>query len=239
MTGQATSLQHADTWRQFASFLRRPELPERASGVSARAFPVLGQLLLLDVLLMTALIGIAALLSALGVKLPEHLLSGMKLTGPLIAFIIVGAPIGEEIIFRGWLSGRLSHIGATILLGIGVIALMAFSATGRVPIGLAVLAAVLVLAAGLVWWRRGRPPLAFFARHFRWFYYGSALAFGTVHLTNFAAGNALLLLPLTLPQLLLGLILGFARVRFGLWSSMLFHAVHNTLFISLVLLGMG
>jgi hypothetical protein len=97
----------------------------------------------------------------------------------------------------------------------------------------------LVAAAVLLWRKRGRPPMGWFARHARWFYLLSALAFASVHLTNFTEGNAALLLPLTLPQFLLGLILGYVRVMFGLWASVLMHAVHNTLFISLVLAGAG
>jgi hypothetical protein len=81
--------------------------------------------------------------------------------------------------------------------------------------------------------------MAFFARHFRWFYWGSALAFAGIHLSNFTEGNALFLLPLTLPQLLLGLILGYVRVHFGIWANTAFHAAHNSLFIGLVLWGMS
>jgi hypothetical protein len=79
--------------------------------------------------------------------------------------------------------------------------------------------------------------MPFFRRHFRWFYFLSTLAFASVHLTNFTEGNALILLPLTLPQLLLGLILGYARVQFGLWADVLLHAAHNSLFVGLLLVG--
>ena len=81
--------------------------------------------------------------------------------------------------------------------------------------------------------------MAVFRRNFRWFYLGSALAFASVHLVNFSGGMALFLLPLTLPQLLLGLILGYARVQFGLWSCILLHAAHNALFLGLILAGAG
>ena len=104
---------------------------------------------------------------------------------------------------------------------------------------LSILVAGTLVAIYLLWRKRGRPPMPFFQRHFRWFYFGSALAFASVHLTNFTEGNALILLPLTLPQFLLGLILGYARVRFGLWASVLLHAAHNSLFVGLLLAGAG
>ena len=173
MTGQATSLGLASwaprEWRSFASFVRRPDLPDRASGQRLAAFGA--------VLLAAGLLAGAALLS---------------LPGPRGALALV----------------------AVLVLGVAA-------------------------AIALLWRKRGQPPMGWFARHFRWFYLLSALAFASIHLTNFTEGNAALLLPLTLPQLLLGLILGYARVSFGLWSSMLMHGLHNTLFIGLVLAGAG
>ena len=247
MTGQATSLGLASwaprEWRSFASFVRRPDLPDRATGPRLAAFGALLQLLVLDLLLMAVLIGGLAGLTALGVRLPGHLLEDLELGPALIAFIVVGAPLGEELVFRGWLSGRPGHVGATlVLLAAGLLAGAALLSLPG-PRGALALVALLVLgvaaAVALLWRKRGRPPMGWFARHFRWFYLLSALAFASIHLTNFTEGNAALLLPLTLPQLLLGLILGYARVSFGLWSSMLMHGLHNTLFIGLVLAGAG
>lgn len=247
MTGQVTSLGFAGwaprEWRSFAAFVQRPDLPDRATGPRPAAFGALLQLLVLDLLLMAVLIGGLAGLTALGVRLPGHLLEDLELAPALIAFIVIGAPLGEELVFRGWLSGRPGHVGATlVLLAAGLLAGAALLLLPQ-PRGAFALVALLVLggaaAVALLWRKRGRPPMGWFARHFRWFYLASALAFASIHLTNFTEGNAALLLPLTLPQLLLGLILGYARVTFGLWSSMLMHAVHNSLFIGLVLAGAG
>ena len=243
MTGQATSLGLASwapgEWRSFASFVRRPDLPDRATGPRLAAFGALLQLLVLDLLLMAVLIGGLAGLTALGVRLPGHLLEDLELGPALIAFIVAGAPLGEELVFRGWLSGRPGHVGAFVTLLAAAVGVTAGRMLGLPLVGLAFLGAGAVVAIYLLWRKRGRPPMPFFARHFRWFYLGSALAFASIHLTNFTEGNAALLLPLTLPQLLLGLILGYARVSFGLWSSMLMHGLHNTLFIGLVLAGAG
>lgn len=239
MTGQATSLQHAGTWRRFGAFVKHPDLPERATGFTAAAFPVLGKLFALDVLLMATLIGLAALLEALGVKFPGHLLADMELEGWLIALIVVGAPLLEETIFRGWLSGRPGHVLAVLLVLAGAFAFSVMLAAQQLAGAFIVFAVFGLLAILAIWWKRRSGAMGWFQRHFRWFYYGSALAFGSVHLTNFDSGNALILLPLTLPQLLLGLILGFVRTRFGLWSSILMHAAHNTLFISLALASAG
>ena len=239
MAGEVTSPQSTGTWKRFVAFVRRPELPQRPTGVRLAALPVLGKLFALDLLLMGVLIGIAAGASALGIEMPEHLLDKLELTTPLILFILVAAPLGEELIFRGWLSGRPGHVGAFVALLAAAVGVTAGRMLGLPLVGLALLVAGVLVAIYLLWRKRGRPPMPFFARHFRWFYFGSALAFASIHLTNFTEGNALILLPLTLPQFLLGLILGYARIQFGLWASVLFHAAHNSLFVGLLLAGAG
>ena len=65
------------------------------------------------------------------------------------------------------------------------------------------------------------------------------MLFALAHLANYTEGEAVLLLPLVVPQLLAGLIFGYARVTYGLWSGMLLHMMHNALFISLVVLSTG
>lgn len=237
MTGELTSPQSAGTWRQFGAFVRRPELPDEATGVRLATLPVLAKLFALDLLLMALLIGGAALATALGMEMPEHLLDQMEFTPLLLAFILIGAPLGEELLFRGWLSGKSSHVIATLVLVATVIALGAVTLTGRLAVMMAVafIGGMLIVLA--LWLRRGRPPMPFFRRHFRWFYLLSTAAFASIHLANFTEGSALILLPLTLPQFLLGLILGYARVQFGLWASVLLHAAHNSLFVGLLLAG--
>jgi len=41
------------------------------------------------------------------------------------------------------------------------------------------------------------------------------------------------------PQLIVGLILGYARVTYGLWSDIALHMLHNGLLIGLVVLQKG
>jgi membrane protease YdiL (CAAX protease family) len=239
MAGEVTSPQSPGVWRQFGGFVRRPHLPGRVTGIRLAALPQLGRLFALDLLLMAVLIGIAAGASALGLDMPEHLLDQLELTAPLLLFILVLAPLGEELIFRGWLSGRPGQVAAFISLLAAAVGLTAARMLGQPWVGVALFAVGVLAAPYLLWRKRGRAPMPFFARHFRWFYFGSALAFASIHLANFTEGNALVLLPLTLPQFLLGLILGYARVHFGLWASILLHAAHNSLFVGLLLAGAG
>ena len=77
-------------------------------------------------------------------------------------------------------------------------------------------------------WFTGAFPLFF------WF---ATLAFALVHIANFEFGGSwsslAMLLPLVLPQFILGMMLGYVRVRFALWAAILLHAAHNATALSL------
>ena len=225
----------ASEWRGFARFLRNPTLPDRAQVSltgSARALP---PLFALDMALMVVVLGAIGVAMALGLKLPDHMLNDLKLTPALVGFIVIGAPIAEEILFRGWLSGRPGHVLAVLLLLAGGAALIV--ADGPV-VKLAGSAVAVVLAGIALVSLRGRAALPWFQRHFRWFYYASALSFAGMHLTNFSSGGlSLTLLPLVLPQLVLGLILGYLRVNRGLLTGAALHMLHNAVFAGLMLAG--
>ncbi|MBT8310380.1 MAG: CPBP family intramembrane metalloprotease [Flavobacteriaceae bacterium] len=81
-----------------------------------------------------------------------------------------------------------------------------------------------------------RAPITLFCKYknvFRWVYYGLALAFGYVHITNYdMTTNVLLFSPiLVAPQIILGLFLGLIRVQLGLLYAMIFHAVYNAILV--------
>jgi membrane protease YdiL (CAAX protease family) len=249
MTGPATSAVASAglarwipaEWRDFAAFLRRPALPQQVTGIRLAALGATLRLFGLDLLLMGLLIAIAALATALGFHLPENAIDSLDL-GPLwLTIIIVVAPIAEELVFRSWLSGRPGHVTAAIAMLIGI-ALPVISGPQGHPILLfGSVAIAVVVALGLLFWLRGRPPFPWFGRHLAWFYAASALLFASAHLANYTQGASLVLLVLVVPQLIAGLILGYARITYGLWSDILLHMLHNGLLISLVVLqkGMG
>ena len=226
-------------WRSFASFLKRPALPEQMTGIRLSAFGRTLQLFGLDLLLMALLVGVVGLATRLGFHMPENEIDKLTLGPGWLAIIIVAAPLGEELIFRSWVSGRPGHVWAAVALlaGVGLAFLSGPQAHPILLLGSLLLAAIVAIA--LVIWLRKRPAMGFFSRHFTWFYLASALLFALAHLGNYSQGTMLILLPLVVPQLIAGLVFGYARVTFGLWSDMLLHMMHNGLLISLVLLSKG
>ena len=75
-------------------------------------------------------------------------------------------------------------------------------------------------------------------KFYGWIFYLMALAFGLMHIMNFEPSlNIYLLAPiLVAPQILIGINLGYLRVRFGLIWSILFHAFYNGVLMSIALL---
>ncbi|QKG72252.1 CPBP family intramembrane glutamic endopeptidase [Erythrobacter mangrovi] len=239
-TSGSTEVAHANTlrgeWARFGSFLKRPVLPERAPLPNLTSLAAVWRLLVLDLLIMSMLLAAGALASAAGVELPETALAGMELSPGLILAAVVFAPLGEELLFRSWLSGRPGHMLAFLaLLGGGTATALAVAGRDQAYYLTAATITLLLTALALYLLRR-RNALRWFARIFPIAFWLSALLFASAHLFNFSEENLLALAPLVLPQFAIGLVLGYARVNYGLWSSMLLHLLHNGAFISLVLL---
>ncbi len=81
-----------------------------------------------------------------------------------------------------------------------------------------------------------RAPIVLFChnKQFKYLFYGFAIVFGFIHIANYEISSTILLLsPLLIsPQIALGLILGYTRVKLGLLYAILLHMVFNGLLIS-------
>ena len=128
-------------------------------------------------------------------------------------FAVIVAPLFEEVMFRLILKFRSNflilwsiHIGVALHLG---------------------QKRSLLKTARKVW-----------DKFYGWIFYFMAVAFGLMHIMNFEPSlNIYLLAPiLVAPQILIGINLGYLRVRFGLIWSILFHALYNGILMSIALL---
>lgn len=82
----------------------------------------------------------------------------------------------------------------------------------------------------IIWWKD----------NFKTIFWVFTIVFAGVHFSNFASTVPIYFAPiLVLPQFVLGIMLGYIRVGWGTRYSMLFHAVHNGIPISLMLLSGG
>ncbi|TCD04783.1 CPBP family intramembrane metalloprotease [Erythrobacteraceae bacterium CFH 75059] len=226
-------------WRQFARFLRRPRVPARARRPDRRSVAATGRLLLLDFALMAALLVIGGTAYLAGAEFPDNALQDLAWTAPVLLLIIVGAPVMEETLFRGWLSGRPGHALALLTLGAGAAALSFVAAGGGASPNIAALAigaGTAAMAAAALWTLRQHDRPAWYARAFPLFFWASALAFASIHIWNYTGPQNWVVFVLVIPQLIAGTIFGYARVHYGLWSAIALHMLHNGTAVTLALL---
>ena len=231
-------------WIEWARFVRRPRLPAAREAFGGRAMAEVGQLLALVIAIDFALVlGLSWLSARLGVKTPDF--EQLRKFGPVVT-LLAGAlamPILEEIVFRGWLSGRrrvLVFVGLLVALIMSLVAarVMLGSSPTRTMAVLVLVWVLVWLAATvtLVWKGKGDTP-GWFVRGFPLLYFASALLFGLAHISNYDLSRPWVLLPFVVPQAIAGLIFGFARVRYGMWANIALHGLSNALFLGLTLAG--
>ncbi|MEO5911064.1 MAG: CPBP family glutamic-type intramembrane protease [Pelobium sp.] len=160
-------------------------------------------------------------------KLPDFELFKLKEKKILLFFmVVVFAPIVEELIFRY----QLKSYRLAILLYFLFLAGMLYRLTS-VFLLFAILTPVFILclfvylAMNKNSFQRFKIINLTFPSHF----YLTAICFGLVHISNYSNpldyGFPIILL--VLPQLFIGLILGYVRMRFGLSKSIIMHAGYN------------
>lgn len=226
-------------WRQLGAFLVRPVLPELQ--VENEAMLILARIFALDVLAMLLLVVVAAIAVATGVYVPETALAGIEFTPIVLLMVLVGAPVFEELVFRGWLSGKPGAVFALLLILGGA---AGFWFVHRINLtlsfGLVIAGVVGALLCLVLLRKRGTMP--WFASLFPLFFWTSAAGFALVHILNFdmsgSLASQLILLPLVLPQFILGMLCGYVRVQIGLWAAILLHFAHNAFALSLAGLSM-
>lgn len=167
--------------------------------------------------------------------LPAPIEEETTLAEDLFGYLLL-APVLEELVYRGWLTGRVAALRFAVY---GFAAVAIFVGALFVSPDLAMpqaLAGVGVALAGLVHWSltRDRDTMvpAWFTRHFHWFVWGSTLLFGLMHLGNYEALAHPLGLAVVLPQTIGGLLLAYTRTRLGLGAAMVHHAAYNAVFLA-------
>lgn len=224
------------TWRRVAHFAARPRLPERISGLTRASVVATLKLYALDMVLMGLVLCVFLAVEIAGVELPSNELEAIDLGPVTIALIVLGAPLGEEIAFRGWLSGRPGALWPITLLAIVLVGSAAFGERMGPAVQAVFVLGGIGLAGALAYIWHARPPHRWFARAFPVFFWLSALAFAAIHLGNYAETEKMLW-PLVIPQFLAGILFAYARVHYGLWSSIVLHILHNATLVALVLAG--
>ena len=239
-TSRGGKLPWRQIWRQYFDFLRRPELPPRPEPFGPNAVREIVALFALDAAAMSLFVLIAARAIAFGVYSPHNKLEDLP-NGPwLIALMVVFAPLIEESLFRGWLSGtrRALAVFGTPTFAI-LVALLARWLTGPLSVA-AILLLVGAAIAGVIYGivtgeAKSVPPQyrALFPAAF-WL---SAGVFAALHLSNYTGHMGTFALLWVVPQFVGATFFGYTRVRFGMWANISLHAAHNGFAALMMLLG--
>ncbi|WP_373490805.1 type II CAAX prenyl endopeptidase Rce1 family protein [Parasphingorhabdus sp.] len=219
------------------AFIRTPRLDHPGSRTLGKATD-LAWLFAVNLIIVVA---IAAILFPIMLALDVGMSSSMSAlfnrpVWQLLLFVVVAGPIVEELMFRLWLSGSprllVPFFGLLAWLagssGLAQLGWMDSNGLG-VKILLAAIVAIVVIGMIIVW--KHRVP-RWFVRVFPLLFWSQALLFGFVHVFNYAGDNPAALLPFVLPQLVGGLIWGYARICYGWWANIALHMAYNLVAIS-------
>lgn len=224
------------------AYIRRPYFPAGQDRVGDAQLKHLVQLLFFS-LAMIILIGgaVGAVITAVKGEVPANANETIGQASPamLLFYGVILAPLIEETVFRSWLGGRRACIlGFPVLvslfaLGTAVLADVSPVVSFALAVGLSVL--ILGVARQFI----ALSPPAQKAARWRLFpvaFYGGALLFAMLHMSNYEGGLSSPIMVLAiLPQFLVGLILGYVRMRFGLVQAIVFHALYNLILIGIFL----
>lgn len=222
-------------FREFAAFLRRPQVLTPSGLRAPGAWRRWTQLVILQigVLVLVLLPFIRFWQKAFALPSPEAF--GELPTGMLVPTVVLIAPMIEETLFRGWLTGR---VRALWLLGcaLAAVAVLVASTHGMSApaAGGGLLAAGIAAGAGWVTLRRRTDVPGWFAKGFPAIFYAMVTVFAASHLANYPHPS-LLALALVLPQAWGALVLGFVRMRIGLPAAILAHAAANASTLALAM----
>jgi hypothetical protein len=159
--------------------------------------------------------------------------SNMKITFGKLTFlmVVIVAPFLEELIFRLPLNLRKMAFAIAVF-----ILVYRFSGNHIYGVNLADSkfysnSAIALVAALLVYgFLPDKLLQTLKGKNFRYFFYLSALIFGLVHISNFYVPgfSAFVFYPLfVLPQMIMGLLIGGTRMRYGFLYGFLLHALIN------------
>ncbi|MFE3871154.1 CPBP family intramembrane glutamic endopeptidase [Flavobacterium sp. ZS1P70] len=208
-----------ENYTDLMGFIRNPTDQSAPELTLTEKSKKLLSLLIIEVPLMGILITLISALETMGlVNSEDHKLNDVIMTWPIwsvLLFTVVIGPFIEELIFRSYLRYKKNYLFNFI---ISLVSLSGFRNEQKIETFLT----------------------SFWKKRYKFIFYFSAILFGVIHINNFKFSYTILLLSpiLVAPQIVLGLFIGFLRVRYGFILGFLLHVIHNAIFIGITLIFM-
>lgn len=163
----------------------------------------------------------------------KNMIHSLVGTNALLIVALIG-PMVEETLFRLWLVLNKTNlfISSTLIFWYVINRINHYSIfSGKINERFFYNVVIaLVIAATLFFVSTFFNLKNIFKNNFRWFYWGSSILFGLIHILNFSPINYSIIwfYPFfILPQLFLGFILGFLRIKSGFYWALLLHCLVN------------
>ena len=205
-----------ETFIDLISFLKNP-VDEAGPELSVnKKLKTLISLLIIEIPLMVVLILLISGLETLELVDPDnHKILDMIKSYPVVLLLVLTVVIGpliEELIFRLYLRYKNNY---ALHFLISLVSLTGVRNEQKAETFL----------------------ISLWKKRYKFIFYFSAVLFGLIHISNFEFSYTILLLSpiLVAPQIILGLIIGYVRVRNGFVSGLLMHSLHNAFFIGIPL----
>ena len=205
-----------ETFTDLISFLKNPVDEAGPELSAAKKFKTLISLLIIEIPLMAILILLISGLETLGlVDADNHKILDMIKSYPVLLLLLLTVVIGpliEELIFRLYLRYKNNY---ALHFLISIVSITGVRNEQKAETFL----------------------ISFWKKRYKYIFYFSAVIFGLIHISNFEFSYTILLLSpiLVAPQIILGIIIGYIRVRNGFVSGLLLHSLHNAFFIGIPL----
>lgn len=149
-------------------------------------------------------------------------------------FILYGvflAPVIEEFIFRSWFKWSRKYLAILIVLFVALIALSFIRTKTLIYVAIMLILGIILFCVSK---SRKQEIKELISLNIKYFYWGSSIVFGLIHASNFV-GNIWYLIGFSFilgsPQIVGGLIFGYARLKYGLRYSILIHVLNNSLLL--------
>ncbi len=209
-----------ENFKNFIAFLKNPTEQKETEPTFLERLKTVFAFIIIELPVLLVLIAIISGLEHLKwINTENHSIEEMMKTIPIQLFFILAVfiiPFFEELIFRLYLRYKDNAI-IQIILG--------FASFG-----------------GNNTRRKTDEKLQYFwTKYYATVFFFSAVLFGFIHIFNFPLTlNVILLSPLLVaPQIMMGLITGFLRVKHGFLSGYMMHAIHNAIFMGISIFGMN
>lgn len=165
----------------------------------------------------------------------------------IVLLVAVLFPLLEEIMFR--LPMVYNKFNISIMIGVvafylfsGLVAYVNLISTAMIFVRITVGVLFAILVYSILWYYDNINSIfnKFWKNYFWVVFYSLSISFGLLHSVNFAgSGIPYYLLPLlTLPQLLVGLMIGYFRMRYGFFYGYSIHFMNNSLSLTFMFIAL-